>query len=294
MKNHRTFLSLCYIAYRRIHVYCLELAEYCVKWIASRLPKDEAMLSEERHRLIIDTLVDRGGVRVTELARMLSVSDDTVRRDLDQLAGRGVLQKTHGGAVVLDVPGMQREARTIVASKEKVRIGRLAARQVEAGQVLMLDAGGTVLEVARWLPEVPLTVVTQSLDVALTLLARPDVKLILAGGAWDPHQRLFRGRNTQKIVESYRADILFMGACALHSRLGVTATAESDADVKKSMLEASARAILVADHTKIDRSEPYFVAPLDAFDMLITDRVVKLPGQRPVVSVAGSSVEGEQ
>jgi DeoR family transcriptional regulator, glycerol-3-phosphate regulon repressor len=245
------------------------------------------MFSQERQRLILTALADEGRVRVPALAARLNVSDDTVRRDLRALAEQGVLQKTHGGAVALDVPRMTRDVRARILPEAKVMIGRAAADRIEPHQTIMLDAGQTVLEVARNLPAVPLIVITHSLDIALSLAERADIRLVLAGGEWDARQRLFRGFATQRMIGSYRADLAIMGACAIHPDLGVTASDEADAAIKQAMLQASARKILVADHTKLDRQEPHFVAPIEAFDELITDRAMALKSYRPAVQVVG-------
>jgi DeoR/GlpR family transcriptional regulator of sugar metabolism len=254
------------------------------------------VFSEERQRLILAVLADEGRVRVQALAARFNVSDDTVRRDLHALALQGVLHKTHGGAVALDFSRMARDTRSRILPEAKALIGHAAAQRIEPHQTLMLDAGQTVLEVARHLPMVPLMVITHSLDIALCLAERQDVRLVLAGGEWDAHQRLFRGVATRWVVASYRADLVIMGACAIHPELGVTASEESDAAVKQAMLQASARKILVADHTKLDRQEPYFVAPIEAFDEFITDRPTALKSYRPSVqTVDGSSLRlGEQ
>ena len=247
------------------------------------------MFSQERQRLILTMLADEGRVRVQALAARLNVSDDTVRRDLQALAEQGVLHKIHGGAVALDVPRMARDIRAQILPQAKTRIGEVAASRVEANQTLMLDAGQTVLEVARHLPPVPLRVITHSLDIAQCLVERPEIRLVLAGGEWDAHQRLFRGVATQRMVASYRADLAIMGACAVHPELGLTASEEIDAAIKQTMLQSSARKILVADHTKLDRQEPYFVAPIEVFDEIITDRPIALASCRPTVRVVESA-----
>lgn len=251
------------------------------------------MFTEERHRRILAVLGKAGRVTVQGLSEALSVSDDTVRRDLQALAKRGLLVKTHGGAVALEAPRLTHADRAHVAPEAKARIGRAAAGEVRAGQTLMLDAGHTVLEAVLNLPRLPLLVVTHALDVVLALGARADVRLVLAGGEWDAGERLFHGSATVRQVAAYRADLAIMGACALHPELGVTAALKGDAEVKQAMLAASARRILVVDHTKLDRHEPHLVAPLDAFDLIITDRPFAIRGARPTLKLADTAAAGE-
>jgi DeoR/GlpR family transcriptional regulator of sugar metabolism len=242
------------------------------------------MLIESRYREIIALLVNDGSVRVKDLAGKLRVSDDTVRRDLEALEKQGILQKTHGGAISLDVPRMDRVPRQRIAPEAKARIGEAAAAMVSSGQTVILDAGQTVLEAARRLPPGPMTVITQSLDVAVLLSERSDIRLVLTGGEWDRKQRFFRGISTAQAISSYRADIALLGACAVHPTLGVTATDDSDAAVKRAIIHSSERRILLVDHTKFNRHESFAVAALHEFNLILTDK-------HPGVNASGPQIE---
>lgn len=232
------------------------------------------MNTVERQQALVDWLADRGRASVAELAARFGVSDDTVRRDLAALSEEGVVQKVHGGAVALDVPSMGRPGRSRVLAPVKWALGQAAAALVEPGMTLMLDTGDTVLAVALSLPEGPLTVVTPSLDVAQALAPRADITLVLAGGVWNPRHRLFEGPLAEAQIAACRADLAFLGACSLDP-VGVTATEAGDAQVKRALVAASGRRVLVADHTKWSGTRPWFVAPLSSFELLFTDR---LPG----------------
>lgn len=247
------------------------------------------MFTVERQRLILAAIGEAGRATVQELADRLGVSDDTVRRDLQALAGRGLLLKTRGGAMALEPTRLTHAARAHVAPEAKARIGRAAAAETAPGQTLMLDAGGTVLEAALNLPPGPFLVVTHALDVVGCLAARDDVRLVLAGGEWDADERLFHGPMTPGQILAHRADLAIMGACALHPELGVTVAHAGDAQVKQAMLQASRRKVLVVDHTKLDRHEPFAVAPLAAFDLLITDRSIEAAPDGPEIRVVGAA-----
>ncbi|BCL77254.1 DeoR family transcriptional regulator [Jeongeupia sp. HS-3] len=235
------------------------------------------MFTHERQQRIVALLADQGRASVADLATTLAVSDDTIRRDLNTLAALGLLQKTHGGALSLDVPNMRRGARAAVLPEVKQALGRRVAALVTPGQTLMLDAGNSLLAVAQALPDVPLTVITHSLDIAQLLSEREQVKLILLGGEWDASQRLFRGATMLAMAQQYRADLAIMGACAIHPTLGVTASDESDGAIKRAFIAGSARSWLVSDHSKFGEHAPYAVAPLDAFERIFTDRDPQLP-----------------
>jgi len=229
------------------------------------------MNTAQRQQELVDWLAHRGRASVAELATRFEVSDDTVRRDLAALAEAGVVQKVHGGAVALDVPAMGRRGRGRVLAGVKRALGRAAAALVEPGMTLMLDAGDSVLAVALSLPEVPLTVITPSLDVAQALADRPGVTLVLAGGLWNPRHRLFEGPLAEALISGCRADLAFLGACSVDAQ-GVTATEAGDAQVKRALVASSGRRVLVADHTKWAGVQPWFVAPLSSFEILFTDR----------------------
>lgn len=243
------------------------------------------MTSAERQQGIIDWLAAEGRLTVAALSARFGVSDDTVRRDLQVLADEGVVSKVHGAAVALDVPAMAKRSRNRVLAPVKRALGRAAAALVQPGMTLMLDAGETILAVAEGLPNVPLTVITHSLDVAAALADRPLIRLILGGGVWNSRQRLFEGPAVEALVASCRADLAFLGACSIDPERGLTATDAGDAEVKRAMITFSSRRILVADHTKLAGIQPWFVAPLSSFEVFFTDRPLVLPGPGPEIRI---------
>ena len=250
------------------------------------------MFTHERQQAILDLLADAGRVTVSALSARFEVSDDTIRRDLQALADDGVLQKTHGGAVALDVPAMARAPRNRVLAPIKQALGIAVVATLESGQTVFLDAGETVLSVARALPDLPFTVITHSLDVAVLLSGRGKIRLILAGGEWSSRQRLFHGSAAEALITGCRADVAILGACAIDPVQGVTATDAGDAAIKRAMFGAAARRILVADHSKLAGCQPWFVAPLSGFDAFYTDRALALPGPRPELHLIKQTIRG--
>lgn len=166
---------------------------------------------------------------------------------------------------------MNRQNRNTLLPDIKQRLGKMVAEKIPSGSTLFLDAGSTVLAVAAQI-QGPMTVITTSLDIAQHFSARPDIQLILLGGKWDMQQRLFAGSATVSLLERYRADIAILGACALHADLGLSASQEADAEVKRAMLAASAEHWLVADHMKLNHCEPWLVAGLADIHQLFLDR----------------------
>lgn len=211
-------------------------------------------LARQKH--ILDRLSETGQLSISELVAELQVSADTIRRDLSDLEQQGVLQKSHGGAIALNVPAMTRQGRNALLTQTKQRLGQQVAARIPSGSTLFLDAGSTLLAVAAQLKG-PLTVITASLDIAQLFSNRADIQLILLGGQWDSKQRLFAGSASQ----------------------------EADADVKRAMLAASAGHWLVADHTKLNRCEPWRVAGLSDIHHLFLDRPWAELGDDPALSV---------
>lgn len=224
-----------------------------------------------RKKYLIDILSEKGQITISELVDRLRVSADTLRRDLSDLEKQGLAQKNHGGAIALNLSAMNRQNRNTLLPDTKKRLGKMVAEKIPGGSTLFLDAGSTVLAVATQI-QGPMTVITPSLDIAQHFSTRADIQLILLGGKWDMQQRLFAGSATVSLLERYRADIAVLGTCALHADLGLSASQEADAEVKRAMLAASAEHWLVADHMKLNHCEPWLVAGLADIHQLFLDR----------------------
>lgn len=224
-----------------------------------------------RQKYLIDILSEKGQITISELVDRLRVSADTLRRDLSDLEKQGLAQKNHGGAIALNLSAMNRQNRNTLLPDTKKRLGKMVAEKIPGGSTLFLDAGSTVLAVATQI-QGPMTVITPSLDIAQHFSTRADIQLILLGGKWDMQQRLFAGSATVSLLERYRADIAVLGTCALHADLGLSASQEADAEVKRAMLAASAEHWLVADHMKLNHCEPWQVAGLADIHQLFLDR----------------------
>ncbi|MBZ7631432.1 DeoR/GlpR family DNA-binding transcription regulator, partial [Klebsiella michiganensis] len=222
-------------------------------------------------KYLIEILSEKGQITISELVDRLQVSADTLRRDLSDLEKQGLAQKNHGGAIALNLSAMNRQNRNTLLPDTKKRLGKMVAEKIPGGSTLFLDAGSTVLAVATQI-QGPMTVITPSLDIAQHFSTRADIQLILLGGKWDMQQRLFAGSATVSLLERYRADIAVLGTCALHADLGLSASQEADAEVKRAMLAASAEHWLVADHMKLNHCEPWLVAGLADIHQLFLDR----------------------
>ena len=231
--------------------------------------------AQERQHLIAQTLRELGRVEVPALAVQYAVSEDTIRRDLRALAARGLVQKTHGGAVVVHPTVMPNLARGEILARCKENIAQAALAHVSAHQTLFIDAGSTTMALVRLLCQAPdlrpLSVITTALDVAYALADQAGISLVLAGGEWLPEQRIFQGEQALAALRAHRADIAFLGACALHPRMGITSQDSSDAAAKRAMIASAARRIVLADASKLDMVAPHAVCALAEADLVISD-----------------------
>lgn len=245
---------------------------------ASALPAGEraTLLAQQRQAFILARLREYGGVRVADLARDLDVSDMTVRRDLEQLEDRGLLEKVHGGATALPggtsfEPAFATKVRIEQAEKQAIAV--VAAARVEPGMAICLSAGTTTFAVANRLLDVPrLTVVTNSVPVADAFYhgGRPDQTIILTGGVRTPSDALV-GPYAVATLRSLHVDLVFMGVHGMDARSGFTCPNVQEADVDRALIDAGRRLTVVADHTKWETIGISSIARLDEADLLITD-----------------------
>jgi len=226
----------------------------------------------ERQATILAMLRSHGRVEVLELARMLQVSEHTVRRDLLALQGQGALQRTHGGAVSLDTSRLDLAARSAAMPAAKAAIGRAAASLVMPGQSLILDAGSTTLALARALSVRPLTVITNSMAIAQVFAQDAQVQLALTGGTWQAGPQALWGPAAEAMLDHCRADWAVPGACALDAVQGVTAIDEADASLKRKMISRARHTLILGDQSKQDGVAPFLVADWTQVHTLVTNR----------------------
>lgn len=234
------------------------------------------MLARQRQALILDRVREVGGVRVADLARELGVSDMTVRRDLEILHERGLLEKVHGGATAISSmaqfePGFV--AKSALQQAEKVAISAAAADLVEPGMAIAISAGTTTHVLAARVAEIPgVTVVTNSMRVAEVLYrtGRRDQTVILTGGVRTPSEALV-GSFAVAQLRSIHVDLAFMGVHGMGARAGFTCPNLSEADTDRAMIEAGQRLVVIADHSKWGVIGIASIARLDQADVLITD-----------------------
>jgi DeoR/GlpR family transcriptional regulator of sugar metabolism len=236
------------------------------------------VLAEQRQMLILEEVRQRGAVRVSELTELFSVSDMTIRRDLDALSTAGLVDKVHGGATLpgrlsSEEPGF--EAKSHRQLEEKEAIARAAVELVEPGQAIGLTAGTTTWRLAHHLLDTPipdLTVVTNSMRAADVLRRekRPDLTVILTGGVGTPSDALV-GPVAVATLRSLHIDLLFLGVHGISADAGYTTPNILEAETNSAFVEAASRVAVVADHTKWGVRGLSRFARLDEAHVLVTD-----------------------
>jgi DeoR/GlpR family transcriptional regulator of sugar metabolism len=234
------------------------------------------MLARQRQTLILTRVREDGGVRVAELARDLGVSDMTVRRDLELLHNRGLIEKVHGGATALPgsalfEPGFA--AKSSLQEPEKEAIAEAAMALVTPGTAIGISAGTTTYALARHLVDTPgLTVVTNSVPVADVLhrSGRPDQTIILTGGVRTPSDALV-GPFAVAALRTMHLDQVFMGVHGMDPKSGFTTPNVLEADTDRALIASGRRLVVLADSSKWGVIGISSIARLDEADTLVTD-----------------------
>jgi len=223
----------------------------------------------------ITSLVDeREALTVTDLGRMLEVSEATIRRDLDELALDGSIVRTHGGAMKADTLGRERplNERHGIMPVAKADIAQRAAQLVNPGDTIFMGSGTTVELMARHLVDLEnLTVISNSLPVIDILSGTPNVDLIVIGGAFRRSELSMVGLFAVDAIKSFRADKVFMGIRAIDVEEGFTGDAIDEAMTDRAIIEIGRQSVVLADHTKFGAVSSVYLAPLDCADLIITD-----------------------
>jgi DeoR family transcriptional regulator, aga operon transcriptional repressor len=227
----------------------------------------------DRLASILERLGDRGSVDVDQLAGHLEVSPSTVRRDLHALEQRGLLDRTHGGAVGKGVSfELPLRVRGGQAREEKQRIARAAAAMVHDGATIGLTGGTTTTEVARRLVDVDrLTVVTNAINIAAELAIRPNLRLIVIGGVARPTSYELVGPLAERGLEGLRVETVFLGVDGISVEAGVTTHADVEAETNRVMITRASRVVVVADASKIGRVTLARICEAGQVDELVTD-----------------------
>jgi len=254
----------------------------------------QALLASDRQHAILELVRKHGWVRIGELTSEFGVSDMTIRRDLLELAQRGVLLKVHGGArsigsVSRNEPGF--DAKQVVMADAKAQIARRAARLIQSGQTIGLSAGTTTYALAREIRAIDdLTVITNSIPVAQIFYddPRPGRTVLLTGGERTPSNALV-GSIAIHSLTGLNLDFVFLGVHGIDERSGFTCPNLLEAETNRQLIETAQQLVVLADHTKWGTVGLVSVAPLDRADAIVLDAATS-PETRAALEASISEV----
>ena len=235
------------------------------------------MLREERLQIILKMLETDQRVSSVQLSEILNVSDDTIRRDLNELAENGLLKKVHGGAIPKSPSPYKLSERINIAHEEKLVLAKKAQQFFKDGQVIVLDNGSTNMEVARLMsPDLKATVFTTSIPIAQILCEHPTIELFMLGGRVFKDAQNTYGTEVIELLSKIRADIFLLGVCGMHHKIGVTMPDWEESVVKRRMVEISAKTIALVTVDKLNTAENYVVCSYPQIDFMLTDTTISV------------------
>ncbi|MCE9590403.1 MAG: DeoR/GlpR family DNA-binding transcription regulator [Planctomycetes bacterium] len=245
------------------------------------------MLIVERQERVLEILKQRKAAQLEDLARELDVSASTIRRDLEQLEAKGVVERTHGGAVYrgdsrkpelgAGLPSIALAERMTDRIEEKMLIGRYAAAQVRPQMTVLLDGGSTVIYAARQITARPIQVVTNSLAIANIFAEEEQVELLLIGGSLYPRTGVLVGPVATGCLADLHADVLLFSLACIYGDEAFNHNLAMS-QVEQAMMRQAARSVMLMDSSKFGRKSLARVCGLNEVDQVVTD-----PGIDPAV-----------
>lgn len=233
------------------------------------------MLVAERWQRIVQLVNERGSIRVTELSELCQVTEETIRRDLDRLEADGKLMRSHGGAVSVkeaqtEVPFMERET---AHADFKNSIAKEAVSHIQEGDRIILDASTTAWYMAKMIPDMAITIITNSMKVALEVSGKEKIQVISTGGLLSPKSLSYVGPLSERSLDMYHAHKLFLSCKGVHVQRGISESNELQALIKRKMISIADETYLLADHSKFGMQDLTQVADWSDIQHVITDRM---------------------
>jgi DeoR/GlpR family transcriptional regulator of sugar metabolism len=208
----------------------------------------------------------------SELSVHFGVSEDSIRRDLRELAAEGLLQRVHGGALPVSAAIASFETRKNVQISSKQRIARTAVQLIQPGQVVIIDGGTTTAEMVRLLPrDLAFTAITHSPSIAIALVDFPLVEVIMLGGQLYRHSVVSVGSAVLESIARINADLFFMGVTGVHKTAGLTTGNYEEAGVKRALAARAAETIVMVSKEKLNSASAFMIGELTLASSLIFD-----------------------
>jgi len=232
------------------------------------------MLPHQRREKILEMIKEDGHAKVLQLSKIFKVTEVTIRQDLEKLEKDDFVVREHGGAYLKNV-GIQVKNISLQNQEnltEKAAIAQKAVEFINNGDTIILDSGSTTTEIAKLIIGFKnLTVITNSLNIALILGADPEINLVVTGGEFKAPTLSLTGQKAADFFDNLHVDKLFLATAGITLKSGLTYPSISDICVKRAMIESANDVYLVADSTKIGKSSFASLGALSLIEYLITD-----------------------
>jgi DeoR/GlpR family transcriptional regulator of sugar metabolism len=236
------------------------------------------MLTRERKRLILDCLKKDGRIIAKDLSARLKLSEDTIRRDLRELAADGLLMRVHGGALPASPTVANLASRRTMSLAEKTRLARAGAGLLKRGQRVFIDGGTSNLEMVRMLPpDFVATVFTHSPTIAGAMEPFSNIEVVLIGGKLFRHSMVAIGGATIQAIESMRVDMFFLGVTGIHPEGGLTTGDFEEAVVKRAIVSRSAEVVTLSTTDKLGAVSSHCIGDVTALTHLVVTKEAKFP-----------------
>lgn len=262
----RVYLHVCPIIGDKIYASMHNRAD------TSKNMNEKLMLSSQRKQQILAILSEEKQVMSSELSQRFAVSEDSIRRDLRELAAEGLLQRVHGGALPVSAAIAPFETRKSVQISSKRLIAQKAVQLIQPGQVVIIDGGTTTAEMVKLLPpDLTFTVVTHSPSIAVALVDYPQVEVIMIGGLLYRHSVVAVGAAVLEAIARINADLFFMGVTGVHKTAGLTTGNYEEAGVKRALSARAAETVVMVSNEKLNSASAFAIGELSLASTLIVD-----------------------
>ncbi|RDK03021.1 DeoR/GlpR family DNA-binding transcription regulator [Paraburkholderia lacunae] len=248
------------------------------------------MLTTQRKKAILDVLARDGQVLAGKLSEEFGVSEDTIRRDLRELAAEGRLQRVHGGALPVSPAIAPFGVRQDIESTAKEKIARRAASMIAPGQTVIVDGGTTSALLVKALPpDLRATIVTHSPSVAVALADHATVEVILIGGLLFKHSVVAVGAAAMEGISRIHADLYFMGVTGVHATAGLSTGDFEEAAIKRALAARSAETVVLASSSKLNAASRFVIGDITLAQTIVVEAQCSAELTRPI-EAAGVSV----
>jgi len=236
------------------------------------LNKSFFMLKKERQLKVLDLIRDKKNVSSRFLAHELNVSEDTIRRDLNELSDKELLTKVHGGAISVMQKLYHYNENVIYNLESKTNIALKASSLIQDGMVIIISGGTTNLVLAKLFPKnIKATVYTYSLPIAMQLIEHPLLEIIFIGGKINKESMVTTGLDVFQFLSKIKADLCFMGVSSIDIKHGITDEGYEISLIKKAKINSSYKVVYLATSNKLNKKQSFNVCNLNDIDTLVTE-----------------------